>query len=363
MTLIIENCDFFEDALLEVMNVLHGFVVKEDRNYDDDKRIRNILDDLDNFNLTFILQDVDMLIYTMLLSMKNITVAQVDEMNEIAFKELNFPNEEVEQEYIRLITQCVDLMRLLKSKYNMEYKEIEYLVPNSKLLTVRVSVSIKGLFYFLASCAKYDELMDITLLFSNYDALLETIVTISMSLSDLIVVDDIFMRMKLDEHNRKSILESGDTPIFIISDEEYINYCMVNNHNSVKLSTIGSCSLVAYREILENITKQDIKIENFNDFIDQENFSISLPAIYTSIERDDANIIDGYIYDWYLLVYKLKEFEDYNIEKVLCCLNCFVNVFKMNTPIYNYFEMDSELTEVNEIMYKIQSEILPQGGN
>ena len=54
----------------------------------------------------------------------------------------------------------------------------------------------------------------------------------------------------------------------------------------------------------------------------------------------------------------------YDIEKVLCCLNCFVNVFKMNTPIYNYFEIDmGEVTEVGEIMEKVQTEILPQGGN
>ncbi len=364
MNLIIENCDFFEDALIEVMQVLNELITKEDRNYDDTKRIRNLLDDLDNFNITFILEDVDTMVYTMLLSMKNISVGKIEILDEIAFKELTFPNEELEQKYISLITQCVDIRRMLKLKYNMVDKEIEYLEPNSKLVSVRISLSIRGMFYFIATCAKYNELIDINLLFSDYDNLMEYIVTIALSLSDLIVVDDIFMRMRLDEYNRKAVLESTDAPIFMISDEEYIRYCMQVNNNSVKLSIIGSCSLVAYREILENIPKQDIKIENFNDFIDQENFGISLPAVYKSVERDDANVLDGYIYDWYLLVYKLKEFEGYDMEKVLCCLNCFVNVFKMNTPIYNYFEIDTcGVTEVEEIMQKVQTEILPQGGN
>ena len=364
MNLIIENCDFFEDALVEVMHVLNGLITKEDRNYEDDKRIRNLLDELDNFNLTFILEDVDMMSYTMLLSMKNISVAKIEILGETAFKELEFPNDELEQKYISLITQCVDIRRMLKLKYNMVDKEIEYLEPNSILTSARLSMSIKGLFYFIASCSKYNELIDINILFSDYDALMESIVTVAMSISDLMVVDDIFMRTRLDEYNRKMVLESTDAPIFMISDEEYIRYCMEMNNNSVMLSIIGPCSLVAYREILENIPKQDIKIENFNDFIDQENFGISLPSVYKSVERDDANVLDGYIYDWYLLVYKLKEFEGYDMEKVLCCLNCFVNVFKMNTPIYNYFEIDTcGVTEVEEIMQKVQTEILPQGGN
>ena len=63
MKLLIENCDFFEDSLKEVIQLLNEMLHKEDRNHEDDKRIRNILDDLDSFNLTFLLEDVDMIIY------------------------------------------------------------------------------------------------------------------------------------------------------------------------------------------------------------------------------------------------------------------------------------------------------------
>jgi hypothetical protein len=42
MNLIIENCDFFEDSLFDVMKVLNELVNKDERNYEDDKRIRNI---------------------------------------------------------------------------------------------------------------------------------------------------------------------------------------------------------------------------------------------------------------------------------------------------------------------------------
>ena len=358
MNLLIENCDFFENSLSDVVGVLNGLIHKEDRNHDDHKRIKNILDDLDSFNISFILEDINMVMYTMLLSMKNASVRLI-ESQEISFKELVFPNEDIENDYVRLITQCVEIHDLLKNKYHMSDEEIEYLYPNSKLVNVRVSLSIKELVYFIITCGKYNETLDIILLFSNYDKLMESIVTLSMALIDLIKVDDLFIRLKLDEENRRMILDSTAVNIHMVSNEDYIDYCMKMNNNEVKLSTIGACSSVAYRYIVSNIPKQDIKIENFNDFIDQEYFGIILPRIYTEVDVDDANLIDGYIYDWYLLVNKYKDFLEYESEAVLCCLGCFNNIFKMNTPIYNYFELDvNELSEVEELMNIVQTKLL-----
>ena len=71
------------------------------------------------------------------------------------------------------------------------------------------------------------------------------------------------------------------------------------------------------------------------------------------------NLINGYIYDWYILISELKKYEDYDIEGFLCCLNCFMYIFKMNTPIYNYFEiMGSDVTEVDDLLKITQDKLL-----
>ena len=356
MNIIIENSDFFEEGLSDVADVLLEVVQKEDRDFDDIRRIRNILDDLESFNITFILEEVDMITYTTLLSMRNISVGLVP--NDISFKRVDFFNDELLEEYERLITLCVNIQRELVAKYNMTRKEIEYLEPNSRLLTVKVSASIKDLLYFFLSCAKYDENMEIIVSFSN-DKLMEKLITIAMSINDLITVDDLFIRLKLDDDNREYLLDSVGENIRIISNEEYIDYCMKNNDYTVKLSTIGSCSMIAYRELVDNTPKQSIKIENLYDFIDQDQFRITLPNKYTNVDPDLANIIDGYIYDWFILVNNLKLEQGYEYSQMLCCLGCFNHIFKMNAPIYNYFELDiEELSEVEELMGLVQHKLL-----
>ena len=361
MILTIENCDFYEDALIDVVQVLNEIINNENKTYDDIKRARNILDDLSNFNLTFMLEDVDMVVYTMLLSMKNISCWKL-EGNMISFKELNFPNEGMENEYIGLISKFVELSDRLKEEYEFNELDVEYLAPNSKLSNIKISCSIKDLIYFILSCAKYDELIDINVLFSEYDKLMESIVTVAMSSFDITIVDDLFIRMRLDDENRRNMLDAGNLSMNIISNEEYISHCIKTFNSEVKLSTIGTSSLVAYREVVNNIPKQDIKIENFNDFINQEYFSISLPCIYGSLDDEIANEIEKYIYDWYVLINQYKEMEDYKHEQLLCCLNCFEHIFKMNTQVYNYFNLDveTELTEVKELMRILKSKLMEE---
>ena len=95
------------------------------------------------------------------------------------------------------------------------------------------------------------------------------------------------------------------------------------------------------------------------DFIEQEQFRVVLPRSYAEIECDLANKIDQYIYNWYMLVYNLKTEEGTEHIQMLCCLGCFNHVFKMNVPIYSYFEMDTnELTEVEELMSIVQHKLL-----
>lgn len=357
MNLIIENCDFFVDDLLSVLNVLNDLINREDRDYKVDREIKNILDDLDNFNITFILEDLDMETYTMILSMKNIAVSLISR-EDISFKELNFPNDNLEKEYERLIVQYMMIRNELKNLYEITDKELEYIEPNSKLVTVRLSASVKQLLYFILSCAKYDETVDINLLFSNHDELLESMVTIALSLTDLIKVDDIFIRMSLEENNRQYLLNSTEVCVNVISNEEYIDYCIKNGINKVNLSVIGTCSLVAYREMVDKTPKQSIKIENFYEFINQDNFNITLPVIYSCIEDDLVNIIEKYIYDWFNLVNELKQFGDYRREEMLCCLGCYDNIFKSNMILESYFKLgSSEVTEINEMIYELEHKI------
>lgn len=358
MNLVIEHCDFFEDTLLSVMQVLHETINKEDRNYEDDRRIKNILDDLDNFNISFILEDLDIEMYTMLLSMRNISVSVISR-DDVSFKELRFPINELEKEYERLIIEYMMIRNELKDSYNMTDKELEYIEPNSKLVTVRVSTSIKNLLYFILSCSKYDETVEINLLFSNYSELMESMVTIALSLTDLIKVDDMFIRVSLEEDKRHYLLNTTDNCVNIISDEEYINYCKENGITKVNLSVIGTCSLVAYREMVDNTPKQSVKIENFYEFINQENFSITLPVIYSYLDEDLSNTVEKYIYDWFNLVNNLKQFGDYRREEMLCCLGCYNNIFKSNMALESYYNLrSSDVTEISEIIYNLEHKML-----
>ena len=355
MKLYIENCDFYEDSLSDVMFSLRELLDKEDRNFEDTKKIKNILDDLDSFNLSFILEEVDNIVYTMLLSMKKVCINEI-ENNEISFKELNFPNEDIQLEYERLLTQFVHLRKQLKEEYKFSDKEIEYIEPNSKLYNIRVSVSIKDLLQLLLTCSQYDETIDVVVSFSDYDNLMELMVTIALSLSDIMKNEDLFIRIALEEETKKNMTASNEL-VFVLSNEDYLKYCM-ENLIVTKISVVGGCSLVAYKELLTRIPRNEIKIENFKTFVKQKDFSISLPAFFSSINDELMNEIDRYLYDWYLLVDAFVSSEDYNSDAILCCLGCFINIFKLNTPITNINVLDVELNEVEEIMEAIMNKVI-----
>ena len=355
MKLIAENIDFYPETLIDVVDIVNELIHKEDRNFDDIKRIKNIIDDLDSFNMTLILQDIDMVKYSMLLSMNHVNVERIDN-DEIKFEELDLVDTELNHVYSRLIQQYLAFEEIL----GFESRLMEYLQPNSRLVDVRISMSIKDFIYFSLTCSKYDELLDVNVLLSNFDDLLEKLVTISMSLYDMISVDDLFIRMTLDEENRKSILDSGSININVISNEEYINHCIDNYQCDVKLSTIGSCSLVAYRELVSSIPKQQIKIENLFDLIGQEYISITFPKEFSGIESNLLNALDGYLYEWYTLVDKLSKKEGMELKAMLCCLGCFSNIFKMNTAIENYFLLlhESESSEIFDLMSVLEDKIM-----
>lgn len=355
MKIIMENCDVVESLLFHITQILKELITKEDRNFDDNKKIRDILDDLDSFNITMQIHDLDMLRYTMLCSINNLNVEIIDNSS-WEFKLLNLPNEEMEKEYSRLLNQFYHLKNLLEDNYNMSDELLQYIHPNSRLMNVRLSLSVKELLSFMLTCAKYDELLDINVLLSDVDELMANLVTVAMSLNDLILADDVFIRVIFEEACRKSLLESGNVNIELMSNESYIAYCVENNQVDVKMSTLGTCSLVAYRDMV-NKTK-GIKIENLYNLITQEYVSLTLPIEYNDIDEYTMNAVDTYLYDWYVFFGNLKEYEEFEIEALLCCLGCFTNIFKMNTMIENYNNLlYSDLSEVVDLMSVVKQKI------
>lgn len=353
MKLIAENIDIYPDTLIDVIDVTQGIICKEKRDYDDNKRIRNIIDDLDSFNLSITIQDVDMIKYSLLLAIDNISVELID--SEIKFKNIDFNDEELNNEYNRLLKQYESLAGLI----DMPDKILQYIQPSSRLVDVRLSMSIKDFVYFIITCSKYDELIDINVLLSNYDELLDKLVTMANSLNDMYIPDDLFIRLKLDEENRKLILNSGNINIIVVSNEEYIYHCIANNKTDVKLSTLCSCSLVGYRELVKFLPNHHVKIENFFDLIEQEYINLTLPVEYLNINEDISNAINGYIYDWFLLFDKVKKYDELELEAMLCCLGCFSSICKINTTINDYYKLSeqSELSEVSDIMAVLEQKI------
>jgi len=355
MNMVIENCDIFEEMLYDIIQMIRELLNNE-RTYKENNRIKNILDDLDNFNFTFQLNGINMIRYTMLISMKDINVELVEMTND--YEEIPFSNKEDMDRYLVLLKQFNAWGEILTDRYELPEGLLSYIQPNSRLVNVRISCSIKELMYFINSCLKYDELLDIAVLMSEYDELLENMVSVANLLNDIIIADDIFIRIMLDEDNRSNLLTNGTTFVNIISNEEYIKHCINNYKADVKASIIGSCSLVAYRKIVNSIPKQHIKVENFLDIIKEEFVSITLPKEYCELPDEILNTLSVYIQDWFELSQKLS-CSDFANEKMLCYLGCYLNVFKMNTMIENYFRLANEpgLTEVYEIMKIVEQKI------
>ena len=141
-----ENIDIFPETLIDVIDVTQEIIYKEDRNHDDNKRIRNIIDDLDSFNMSLVIQDIDMIKYSMLLSIDCITVELLEK--NIEFKQMDFNDECMNNEYNRLIKQYEAISSLI---YYMPDQLLQYIQPNSRLVDIRISMSVKDLIFYIQS--------------------------------------------------------------------------------------------------------------------------------------------------------------------------------------------------------------------
>jgi hypothetical protein len=64
----------------------------------------------------------------------------------LEFEEPCFENEYLKTEYNILIDKYKEIRRILKDKYNVDKKTLEYLEPMSRLLDIRMSMTIKEFF-------------------------------------------------------------------------------------------------------------------------------------------------------------------------------------------------------------------------
>ena len=348
----VEHCDLYSTELERIMISLNNIAEKEEKTYEECKRLRNILDDLAMYNITFRLEDINMLQYTLISSFMK---SDVQFIRSVGFEVIDFKDNELNEMYDRLMDKAQDLLFLLTEKYKFRYETIEYILPNSMYVDVSLSISIKELIEFIHTCSKYDELMDIVLAISENE-LLEQVVTIANSLYDFIHTDDVFIRTAIGDEVREDLTTHG-TNIMVLSNTDFIRDQIEHGNAEVKMSTLVHCSLVAFRDL---INKQiDVKLENFKYRPITSN-EIILPREYGEIDEDDLNLIDKYIYDWVVLIDKIEQSgEYYSTELALCNLGCFGHIVRINAKVWEYFFLEKYniIPEVEELVSSLTLKI------
>ena len=178
----LEHCDLYDAELEGILLSLNNLAEKEQKTYEENKRIRNILDDLSMYNITFRLEDINMLQYTLLSS---IMYSDIQYIRSVGYETVEFNNEEMNDRYDELLVKAQDIIHLLTEKYKFNFETIEYVLPNSMCVDIRMSISIKEFIELIHTCSKYDELMNIVLAISEHE-ILEQVVTVANSLYDFI---------------------------------------------------------------------------------------------------------------------------------------------------------------------------------
>ena len=110
----LEHCDLYNSELEAIFLSLINLAEKDNRTFEDNKRIRDILDDLALYNITFKLESINMLQYTLLLSMRELNIQF---LQSIGFESIEFGDDELNNEYDSLLCKACDIWGLLEHKY------------------------------------------------------------------------------------------------------------------------------------------------------------------------------------------------------------------------------------------------------
>lgn len=349
----IYHSDLYKEEIEAILVSLSYISEKERKTFEDNKFIRNVMDDLSMYNMTLELNNITNLQYILLASISNV---EIKKTGAVGFECINFYDEELNEEYDRLLNEVFDIYYLLHSKYNFSDDEIDYLLPNSRLVNVKINLSVKDLFELIHTCSKYDELVDINLAISENETL-EQIVTVANALYDFIHTNDLFIRNRIDDELREELMNHGAN-IIILSDCKHIKKLLNNGESDMKVSAIGHCSLVAYKAMVLN-KSFNLELENFKYVCDIRN-DIIFPEEYDCLDDDDYNLIEKYIYGWITFIDKLKANDNiYSTEITSCSLGCFGYIFRFNTTLNKYFRMynSSGESEISELTNSLLTEL------
>lgn len=352
----LEHCDLHDNEIENIVLSLINLSEQEQKTFVDNKQIRDTIDILSAYNITFKLANINMLQYTLLLSMRELNIEFI---NSIGFEAIEFDDIELNNEYDELLCRACKICKMLEDKNEHLFNQntLDYILPNSRLVDVRLSISMKEFVELIHTCSKYDELMNIILALSD-NPILEKIVTATNSIYEYIHTDDLFMRLNIPDDTREDLTTHG-TNLMILSNTAYIRNQINKGDVDVKMSTLAHCSLVAFRDLVRRSYNFNMKLENFKYKYNTQN-EIILPEEYSKIEEDDLNLIDKYIYDWIVFINKLENSGNYySNELTLCNLGCFGHIVRMNAKVRHYFNLEyfnvsSEVMDmVNNLTLKI----------
>ena len=110
----LEHCDLHDSEIEVIVLNLLNLSEQDQKTFIDNKRIRDILDDLLSYNITFRLENINMLQYTLLLTIREL---DVEFIKSIGFEAIEFDNEDLNDEYDRLICRACDICKILETKY------------------------------------------------------------------------------------------------------------------------------------------------------------------------------------------------------------------------------------------------------
>lgn len=351
----VKNIDLAPNDLFDFYKMVESIMMRDiDPSSKDLKTMRDIIDILSVYNIFLEIYDLNMMEFQVLNSIKELKFNII--RTKVEYGNLNTENEELRNEYHRLTEQCKSIIHRLD--HDVSPMSLEFIEPNSKLLDVSISLSIKELMEILCLCLKYDEMLHFIVGVSNNE-LMEVLISFTNLIKDLGILntEEVYMRYQLDEGKRE--LLSGGVPM-VLTDEEFVKK-LVNedNYYDLKVSMLVSLSNVAVRNIKKPYRNLNIKMENPKYIKVEECYNnLVLPVDFLSLDDYTFNELDKYVYDWFVLTQKLLEEENmYDIN--ICKLGCCKNIVNINGTVFDYDKLsmsdgpESELDGVLSILDNI----------
>ena len=314
---VLENLELSKSKLDEYVNILN------DNDTTKNKK-RNVIDEFDMVNITFELKSVNMLQYTILSTIRNIKINKIDR-DDFDIPDLNT---ELKAEYYRLISKFDKISSMLSCKYSIPKSYIEYFEPMTKLVNIKISMTLKEFLEFIKTCNKYDELIDISVAINDNDVVNKLFTVLSYVKSK-----ELFLRNNCDDEQRNTISDYGKFKL--LSNLSFIRNRINNYYYDVKVSNLAFGSFVAFRNLSLTSQISNVRLENPKHVLDF-NIDVILPDNIEIDDEEDVKIIDKYIYEWILFNNKVKNYTDDISTILMCKLGCFGNVFMINSSFNRY---------------------------